>query len=94
MEQQITGKEMSDHDAVITLVANVNSLKESQDTFHKEMKESFKDLKDNYAGRISCIESKIEKLANWKNWLIGAYTIGGAVVVFMGTALFNHLTGK
>jgi hypothetical protein len=94
MEQQITGKEMSDHDAVITLVANVNSLKESQDTFHKEMKDSFKDLKDNYAGRISCIENKIDKLSSWKNWLIGAYTIGGAVVVFMGIALFNHLTQK
>lgn len=87
-------EQTNDHDSLVTLVANVKNLADGQDTFHKEMKESFKDLKDNYAGRISCIESEIDKLANWKNWLIGAYTIGGAVVVFMGIALFNHLTGK
>lgn len=87
-------EQTNDHDSLVTLVANVKNLADGQATFHKEMKESFKDLKDNYAGRISCIESKIDKLANWKNWLIGAYTMGGAVVVFMGIALFNHLTGK
>ena len=87
-------EQTNDHDSLVTLVANVKNLADGQDIFHKEMKESFKDLKDNYAGRISCIESKVDKLASWKNWLIGAYTVGGAVVVFMGIALFNHLTGK
>jgi hypothetical protein len=34
----------NDHDVLVTLVANVSNLKESQDNFHREMKESLADL--------------------------------------------------
>ena len=102
MEEGVNQQNQRDlQNSVTTLVANVVNLKESQDKFHLEMKENFKDLRDNYSGQINnqnCkiddIKIQIEKLENWKNWLIGAYTIGGAVVVFMGIALFNHLVGK
>jgi hypothetical protein len=46
----------TDHDILTTLVANVSFLKDSQDNFHREMKDSFKELKDNYADRLSRVE--------------------------------------
>jgi BMFP domain-containing protein YqiC len=46
----------TDHDILITLVANVKSLKESQENFHVEIKESIRDLKDNYATRLDYVE--------------------------------------
>jgi hypothetical protein len=99
MEEGVNQQNQRDlQNSVTTLVANVANLKESQDKFHLEMKESFKDLRDNYSGqinnqniRIDNIKVQIGKLCDWKNWLIGAYTIGSAIVVFMGIALFNHL---
>ncbi len=54
---------LSDHDALTTLVETVKNLKDSQDRFHVEMKESFKDLKDNYASRLENIE-KAQALAD------------------------------
>jgi|GEM_PF-5204066 hypothetical protein len=47
----------SDHDILNTLVANVSNMKEGQDRFHQEMKESFRDLKENYADRLSKVEN-------------------------------------
>lgn len=46
----------SDHDILNTLVANVANMKEGQDKFHQEMKDSFRDLKDNYANRLEMVE--------------------------------------
>ena len=56
MEEQLDLQNMSDHDLTTTLVANVKTLKESQDKFHCEMKESFRDLKNNYSDRINKLE--------------------------------------
>ena len=46
----------SDHDKLTTLVAVVSNMKESQDKFHVEMRDSLKDLKDNYAERLNIVE--------------------------------------
>ena len=48
--------ETTDHDSLITLVETVKNLKDSQDAFHKEMKESFVDLKFNMADRLTKVE--------------------------------------
>ncbi len=53
----------SDHDSLITLVETVKNIKEDQAKFHIEMKDSFKDLKDNYASRLENIE-KAQSLAD------------------------------
>jgi len=65
------------------------------------MKENFKDLRDNYSGQINnqnCkiddIKIQIENLKIGKIGLLGLTLSAGAVVVFMGIALFNHLVGK
>jgi hypothetical protein len=47
----------SDHDILNTLVANMANMKESQEKFHLEMKESFSDLKYNLADRLSKVEN-------------------------------------
>jgi predicted PurR-regulated permease PerM len=48
--------QLTDHDVLTTLVANVTNLAKSQDEFRKEMKESIDDLKNNYSSRIQGIE--------------------------------------
>ena len=63
MENEETKPNMSDHDAIITLVADVHNLRKSQDIFHTEIKGEFKDLKDNYSLRINKLEEiKLDKV--------------------------------
>ena len=59
---------------------NYNNLKESQDKFHIEMKDSFQDLKDDYARRLSVVEAKADSLVMWRNSL----AVG---IVFIGTII-------
>jgi hypothetical protein len=51
--------ELTDHDILTTLSADFRNLKDSQDIFHKEMKESINDLKNNYASRLDLVEKEI-----------------------------------
>jgi hypothetical protein len=47
----------TDHDVLNTLVETVKNMKEGQDKFHIEMKESFADLKYNLADRLTKVET-------------------------------------
>lgn len=49
-------EQATDHDNLVTLIANVKTLTKSQENFHAEVKEAFRDLKDNYSSRIDKIE--------------------------------------
>ena len=49
----------TDHNNLITLIETVRNMKEGQDNFHLEMKESFKELKENYASRLNKVECAI-----------------------------------
>ena len=55
--------EVTDHDILTTLVANVQNMKESQDKFHQDMKDQFADLKNNYKQRLDKHDEIIEGLA-------------------------------
>jgi BMFP domain-containing protein YqiC len=55
---------ITDHESILLLRQDVKALKESQDGFHKEMKESFKDLKDNYATRLDVMEKGLNDADN------------------------------
>ena len=62
MDNEEIQKNMSDHDSLVTLVADVHNLRKSQEIFHAEIKGEFKDLKDNYSVRINKLEeSKLDK---------------------------------
>ena len=85
---------------VTTLVADVKNLKESQDTFHKEMKDSFKELRDNYANRLDNLEIKVqdlqitrtdfrEKISSTNKYLVFLSAVG---ILLVGILIF-HLTG-
>jgi hypothetical protein len=54
--------ELTDHDILTTLSADFRNLKDSQDIFHKEMKESISDLKNNYASRLDLVENQIKTI--------------------------------
>ena len=47
---------LTDHEAILLLRNDVKALKEGQDDFHMEVRQSLKDLKDNYATRLDVIE--------------------------------------
>jgi hypothetical protein len=66
-------------------VANVNSLKESQELFHKEMKDSFRDLKDNYSGQLNAHENRISILEKSR--------INQNTMMAIGTAILTLLVG-
>ena len=98
----------SDHDILTTLSADFRNMKESQDLFHKEMKESFDDLKFNLADRLTKVEqglsntdkvfiakneqdrrdamlnTRITKLENWQNKIIGGLTL---INILLGIAI-------
>jgi hypothetical protein len=78
-------EQTTDHDSLVTLVANVNSLKESQELFHKEMKESFRDLKDNYSGQLNAHENRISILEKSR--------INQNTMMAIGTAILTLLVG-
>ena len=54
--------QQQDRDKLITLVADVKNLSNSQTQFHKEMKDSFQDLKDNFAGRLDDLDKRTQNL--------------------------------
>lgn len=56
MNNQDVQQNITDHESILLLRQDVKNLKEGQDEFHKEMKESFVDLKQNYVSRIEHIE--------------------------------------
>jgi uncharacterized protein YeeX (DUF496 family) len=51
--------EQADHDNLITLMSQMKSIKEGQDNFHKETREAFADLKNNYKARLDDYENRI-----------------------------------
>ena len=89
-----------DHDAIITVVNEIKNLKASQDAFHKEVRENFAELKNNYQSTLNDHEKRIqnlettrvdfrEKLTNnnrYMNFIIGL----GIIILAM---LIYHLTG-
>ena len=74
-EQYPTRQEQTDHDKINTLVTTVQFIKEGQDKFHLEMKESFKELKDDYAGRLGKVEDRAEALESWRNYIVGGLSV-------------------
>lgn len=47
----------NDHDILTTLVADVKNMGKSQELFHAEVKDSFKELKENYNARVTFLEA-------------------------------------
>ncbi|MFA5993374.1 MAG: hypothetical protein WC823_00270 [Parcubacteria group bacterium] len=80
----------TDHDAVVTLVAVVKNLKEGQDKFHVEMKDSFKDLKDNFAVTLANHEERIVRLETSKTKQTVLMSIGISIMgVLVGLMVYH-----
>lgn len=93
--------EQNDHDVLVTLVANVTNLKESQEAFHREMKESLADLKVNYSARLDAHATRfnqheirfnnLESSNTRQNVML---TIGTSILVFLTGLMVWHVLGK
>ena len=53
---------ITDHEAVLLISKDIKYIKESQENFHKEMRESFDELKNNYQGRLLDHDTRITNL--------------------------------
>jgi seryl-tRNA synthetase len=102
-----TGNTSTDHDNLVTLINEVKTLgkgqeeiKDSQNLFHKEMRETLAKMQDGVGDRISKCEQRIatlevtkadfrEKLSSNKQYLVLLTAIG---VVLVGLLIW-HITG-
>ena len=62
---------------------NYNNLKDSQDTFHSDMKVAIKELKDDYARRLSISEEKIKSLESSRDNTNGGLKWASAVLTIL-----------
>ena len=92
MQDTIVELSQSDRDKLITLVANVRNLSDSQALFHKEMKESIKDLQNNYSSRLDAHETRINALETSKTRQNTMMSIGVAILSLLVTLLIYHIT--
>ena len=80
----------NDHDALVTLVANVGNLKEGQDKFYLEMKDAFKDLKDNFAAKLESHETRLNHLEDAKTKQVTMMSIGAFLLsVLLGLVIYH-----
>ena len=89
-----TKNTFEDHDAITTLVANFQNLKESQESFHCEVKQSFKDLKENYTEKIADNQKSISghdvrilSLEESRAELKGKASMASVIIAYIATAV-------
>jgi hypothetical protein len=68
-------QETTDHESILLLRQDIKNLKESQDTFHRDMKISMDDLKNNYSGRLDAVEARTKKLED------SSYVVKGVLIL-------------
>ena len=85
--------EQTDHDVLVTLVANVSNLKESQDIFHREMKDSIKELGNNYTLKLNAHETRINDLETCNTRQNVMLTIGIGILTILVGLLCYHIFG-
>lgn len=64
IESLIDGK--TDHETLLLVRQDIANLKESQAAFHKEVRQSFEDLKNNYSSTLANHENRIVGLESTK----------------------------
>ena len=91
---------LTDHEQLLLVRKDIQNLEKSQLEFHKEVRDSFKDLKDNYSSRLDCLEGKVSGLEATKQdfrdkiKLTNIYMKWIAVGVgIVAVAVIYHLTG-
>ena len=90
---------IADHDAITTLVTNFANLKESQENFHKEVKQNFVDLKENYSEKISAntkeicdVKKDVDSLKLSRAEIEGKASSSSVIVGYIFTAAMSLAT--
>jgi hypothetical protein len=91
MEENVSRQDINLIKQVTTLVADVRNIKEGQDKFHLEMKDSFKRLEDNYAGRLNIIETRLNALETSKTRQNVAMSVGIIILTTLTSLLTYHI---
>ena len=82
---------VSDHDTLLTLVANVWNLKESQEKFHQEMRAAMEDLRNNYSWQLSNHETRLNKLESGRVKLNTLLSVGIGILSLLASLMIYHL---
>lgn len=83
-----------DHDVLLTLVANVSNLKESQEKFHSEMRTAMEDLRNNYSWQLSNHETRLNKLENSRVKINTLLSVGIGILTLLVSILVYHVMQK
>jgi len=78
--------EITDHEAILIVTKDIQYLKEWQDKFHREMKESIDDLKNNYSWKIDKLETRTKSLENaWfiVKWVMLLAWVCASLIVYI-----------
>jgi hypothetical protein len=88
---------ITDHEAILLLRQDVKAVKDGQDRFHIDMRDSINDLKNNYSGKLNDFEDRLNrtddalnevKLSTGKQWgWIGG--LGGSIILIC--ALISYI---
>lgn len=84
-------EENEDHDNLVTLVADVRNLKEGQERFHLEMRNSIRDIKDNYTGKLNDHETRLNFLENFRTKQTVLLSIGTGLLTLLTSLLIYHI---
>jgi type VI protein secretion system component VasF len=68
---------------------NFVSLSNSQNNFHQEVKENFRDLKDNYSARLDGLETRMGSQELWRSYILGGIAVVGVVIAL---AAYTYIT--
>lgn len=81
----------SDHDSLVTLIESVKNIKDWQDKFHQEMKDTMDELKNNYSWKLQAHEQRIFRLETSKTKTNTLLTIGTAILTLLSSLLIYHM---
>jgi len=83
-----------DHDTLLTLVANVSNLKESQEKFHSEMRAAMDDLKHNYSWQLGNHETRLNKLESGRVKISTLLSVGIGILSILVGVMVYHIIQK
>ena len=81
----------SDHDSLVTLIESVKNIKDWQDKFHQEMKETMDELKNNYSWKLQAHEQRIFRLETAKTKTTTLVSIGIGILTILSSLLIYHM---
>ena len=89
-------KTSEDHDLLIRIATQVEQVIKDVGDLKTNTVKRIDDLELNSISKVEHekVTTRLDKLENWKNWILGVGVIVSSLATFLAVALFNHLVAK